>query len=134
MRVLLGVVTAAAAGETGGGQILGESDERPRGGHELRGEVLGAERRKTVVVRDAQRVAGEQRQVVGLARVGLGVRVDEVGPRASQLVEERRFAAAEHLIGVLVLEHHHNDVVRCRYRACYRRRRQDGRRRGSWHC
>jgi len=127
--VLRGVPTGAARVRTRARQVLGVPDEAQPGVHELAGQVGPvAEAHRAVVVGDALGGAGEQREVVGLARVCHRVRVGEHQRVRHEVVQPRRLPGLGDLPVRLVLEDHHDDV---RGRAGARRPRPRRRRRGD---
>ena len=93
------------------GKRLGVSHERPARGEERGAEVGRVEAVVAAVVGDALGAPREQREVVGLARVGFGVRVGEARPGLGQGVQVGRAGAPEDLAGVLVLHDDDQHVV-----------------------
>ena len=120
--VLACVVPAHAPGVARLGEVLGVPGEGETGRKELAAEAGGVECERAPVVVDALGVTREQREVVRLARVRLGVHVGQRRARRGQRREVRRLP--DDVLLVLVLQHHDHDVIRSarlrRRRSCRR--------------
>ena len=92
-------------------EAFGVARERASRREERGAEVGCGEAVVAAVVGDALGAPGEQRQVVGLARVGLGVRVGEARPGPGEPGEVGRRGVADDLAGVLVLHDDDQHVI-----------------------
>jgi hypothetical protein len=115
------VVPLVATGVSRAREVFGVAGEGVPGRDEFAGEARHVEHERAVVVVHALGAAGEQRKVVRLARMRLGVHVGQGRPRPGQCREVGRLA--HDVLLVLVLEHHDHHVVRAVPQRSGRRRR-----------